>query len=337
MKLTLRFLFALILTLPFRSNAQDTFSIVAVDSVTGEVGSAGASCVDLLLVFPNYAVDFLGDLVPGQGAINTQASYNATNQSNARARLLAGNTPQQIISWLTSFDAGNNPNIRQYGIASFVNGSPQTAGYTGTSTQNYKNHIAGPNYCIQGNILLGQSVLDSMEARFLREPGDLACKLMAALQGAKVVGADTRCASNNSSSLFAFVKVTQPTDSIGSPSFLVKVKTPGGAQIEPIDSLQRLFDAQHVCSNSAVTENVAPEWKVYPNPAGDRLTIAAYDPGMQRDNIHYRLTDSCGRVVRKGRISGNSTTIDLSEMTSGVYVVEVYGDDVQFRRRIVRR
>ena len=100
---------------------------------------------------------------------------------------------------------------------------------------------------------------------------------------------------------------------------------------------ERLFDAQHVCSNSAVTESVAPEWKVYPNPAGDRLTIAAYDPGMQRDNIHYRLTDSRGRVVRKGRISGNSTTIDLSEMTSGVYMVEVYGDDVQFRRRIVRR
>jgi uncharacterized Ntn-hydrolase superfamily protein len=337
MKTPFRLLVSLCLSLPFCSAAQDTFSIVAIDSVTGEVGSAGASCVDLLLVFPNYAVDFLGDLIPGQGAINTQASYNATNQSNARARLLAGNTPQQIISWLTSFDAGNNPNIRQYGIAAFVNGSPQTAGYTGSNTLTYKNHIAGPNYCIQGNILLGQSVLDSMEARFLREPGDLACKLMAALQGAKVVGADTRCASNNSSSLFAFLKVAQPTDSIGNPSFLVKVKTPGGAQIEPIDSLQRLFDAQRTCATSSLAETAAPEWKVYPNPAGDRLTIAAYDPNMQRDEIHYRLTDSRGRVVRKGRISGNSTTVDLSEMASGVYVVEVYAEDVKFRRRIVRR
>jgi uncharacterized Ntn-hydrolase superfamily protein len=182
MKLTRLALVLIILIHTFSSvHSQDTFSIVAVDSVTGEVGSAGASCVDLILFFPNYTPDFLGDLLPGIGAINTQASYNATNQANARTRMLAGDTPAQIISWLIANDAQSNSTNRQYGITALVNGSPQTAGFTGSNCLNYKNHVTGPNYCIQGNILLNQAILDSMEARFLNEPGDLACKLMAAM------------------------------------------------------------------------------------------------------------------------------------------------------------
>lgn len=322
------------LLFPRTARAQDTFSIVAVDSVTGEVGSAGASCVDLILFFPTYPIDFLGDLIPGVGAINTQASYNTTNQSNARNRMLAGDTPQQIINWLQANDAqGNGGSNRQYGIAALVNGSPQTAGYTGSATLNYKNHIAGPNYCIQGNILLGQSVLDSMEARFLREPGDLACKLMAALQGAKVPGADTRCATNGAgtSSLFAFVEVAQPGDSIGQPSFLVAVKTAGGAGIEPIDSLQVLFDAQKSCITTGVNETIEPVWKIYPNPAGEYIIIDSYkgSPGFRP--ARYRLFDTQGRILRRGRITDTSIRIELDGVSPGIYTMEVeaYGQRIQ--------
>ena len=319
--------------------AQDTFSIVAVDSVTGEVGSAGASCVDLILFFPTYPIDFLGDLIPGVGAINTQASYNVANQNNARTRMLAGDTPQQIINWLVANDAGANPTNRQYGIASLVNGSPQTAGYTGSNTLNYKNHIAGPNYCIQGNILLGQSVLDSMEARFLREPGDLACKLMAALQGAKVPGADTRCATNGTgtSSLFAFLEVAQPTDSIGQPSFLVAVKTPGGAGIEPIDSLQVLFDAQKSCTTTGIAETNQPSFKIYPNPAGDYIIVESYKVQSTAELSRYRLIDAQGRVHRRGRITDASIRIELDGVSSGIYTLEVEADGHRMQRKVVRR
>src|SRR6266513_1144754 len=80
--------------------SQDTFSIVAADSSTREVGSAGASCVDLFSAGIADAT-FLGDLLPDTGSINTQAYYIASNQNNARARMRAGDTPSQIISWLT--------------------------------------------------------------------------------------------------------------------------------------------------------------------------------------------------------------------------------------------
>jgi len=221
--------------------AQDTFSIVAVDSVTGEVGSAGASCVDLFS-FPGFSNDFLGVLFPGLGAINTQAFFLPSNQDNATARMNLGETPAQIIQWLIANDAQGQPHIRQYGIAALVNGSPQAAAHTGTATNDYKGQRVGSNYAIQGNILLGPEILDSMEARFLNTEGDLACKLMAAMQGANVVGADTRCAPFGNSSLFAFLKVAQPSDAFGAPSLLLSVRTSGFQRIEPIDSLQSLFD-----------------------------------------------------------------------------------------------
>jgi uncharacterized Ntn-hydrolase superfamily protein len=206
--------FILISFFAFKSKAQDTFSIVALDSATREVGSAGASCVDLFSAGITDA-SFLGDLIPNIGSINTQASYLAANQNNARTRMLAGDTPAQIIAWLIANDAGGNSTIRQYGIVGFNGLIPSVAAFTGTSCTNYKNHktgkINGIYYSIQGNILLGQLVIDSIEARFRRAPGDLACKLMAGLQGGKIIGADTRCAPNGTSTLFAFVKVSQPT------------------------------------------------------------------------------------------------------------------------------
>ncbi|EJL74988.1 DUF1028 domain-containing protein, partial [Chryseobacterium populi] len=181
-----KLLLGLLLFTHLLSYAQDTFSIVAVDPVTGEVGSAGASCVDLFGLFsPGDEADFLSQLVPGKGAINTQATYNSTNQDNARTRMLAGDNAAQIINWLVNHDAGFGPADRQYGIAAINNGVANTKGYTGTATEDYKNHVEGPTYVVQGNILLGQKVLDSMEARFNRQQGSLACKLMAAMQGAK--------------------------------------------------------------------------------------------------------------------------------------------------------
>ncbi|MFM7217480.1 MAG: DUF1028 domain-containing protein [Bacteroidota bacterium] len=318
----------------FAARAQDTFSIVAVDTVTGEVGSAGASCVDLLLVFPNYAIDFLGDLVPGVGAINTQASYLAANQTNARTRMLAGDTPQQIISWLTTNDAQSNPASRQYGIAAFAGDSAQTAGYTGTSCLNYKNHIAGATYCIQGNILLGQSILDSMEARFLREPGDLACKLMAALQGAKVIGADTRCASNNSSSLFAFVKVSQPNDAYGSPSLSLGVKTPGGFNIEPIDSLQHVFDATHTCVATELKEEAfVDKIKIFPAPASDRLIISFSDNTLV--GAKYRLFDLQNREILAGTAHSTQFNLNTDSLPVGTYFMEFEFSGAHTFRRIL--
>ena len=312
--------------------SQDTFSIVAVDPETGEVGSAGASCVDLTS-FPGFTDDFLGELFPGVGAINTQAWYALGNQISARLRMNQGDTPDEIIEWVIDNDVTGQPELRQYGIAALVNGEPQTAAHTGSSTDDYKNHITGPNYSIQGNILLGQEVLDNMESSFLNAEGDLACKLMAALQGANMVGADSRCADNGTSSLFAFVKVAQPNDDFGSPSFVQSVRTQDGAGIEPIDTLQTLFDIAHNCNVLGTNENFVKNQNVliYPNPVDDIVIIKN---GNQED-YSLEIVGVTGNLMYKSAIQ-NVQEIDVSTFPKGIYFIQLSNSNQVITKKMIK-
>ena len=98
-----------------------------------------------------------------------------------------GYSPQEIIDWLVNNDAENNPSIRQYGIISHFEGGSRSA-YTGENCFDYKSHILGPDYSIQGNILLNQSVLDSMEYAFVNSTGNFEDKLFSALMAANISG-----------------------------------------------------------------------------------------------------------------------------------------------------
>jgi len=299
--------------------SQDTFSIVAMDPITGEVGSAGASCVDLDA--NNLPTDdFLGELFPGLGAINTQAYYIPANQANARARMNEGYTPSEIIEWLINNDVQNQPQFRQYGIVGKVGENIETAAYTGIATDDYKNDITGPNYSIQGNILLGEEVLNGMEDGFLNTEGDLACKLMGALQGANIIGADFRCTNNGTSSLFAFVKVAQPSDTFGDPSFLLSVRTGSNDQIEPITELQILFDENRDCESLSLIDfdNDFP-FSVYPNPSNDFVSLRALN-----DSETYNLTiiSITGAVVYTSDFISN-TSIDVSGISKGIYFINI--------------
>jgi uncharacterized Ntn-hydrolase superfamily protein len=315
--------------------AQDTFSIVAVDSVTGEVGGAGASCVDMFTT--GMANDFLSELFPGVGAINTQAAYDATNQANARKRMNAGDSPSQIISYVTNNDVNFNPSQRQYGVIRLINGSPKSAGYTGTNCPAAKKHIAGITYCIQGNTLLGTKVIDSMEARFKREKGDLACKLMAALQGANMVGADNRCSSNGTSSLFAFLKVMKKTDTFGNPSFLVSVRTHDNAGIEPIDSLQKVFDKKHgackVITGLADHQHTISV-QAFPNPVDQLLTIRVDQPN--ESETACIITDAVGKKLFEGKIK-TEIIIDMANWAPGVYFLETSNGSNRSKQKIVKQ
>ena len=87
--------------------SEDTFSIVAIDPETGEVGSAGASCIAGSII--------ISDIHPGIGAIHTQSYYLPANQSYASSLMDEGYSPEVIIQFLEDNDIQNNPSIRQYG------------------------------------------------------------------------------------------------------------------------------------------------------------------------------------------------------------------------------
>lgn len=306
--------------------AQDTFSIVAIDSVTREVGSAGASCLELFGWFESYKPDFITVLFPNRGVINTQGAWLTENQANATQRMLTGDSPQQIITWLQANDFQGNPSARQYGVAGFNGAVPEVAAYTGVNCSNYKNHVTGHigsiYYAIQGNILQGQHILDSMESRFRNASGNLACRLMAGLQGANVVAADTRCINNNTSSLFAFLNVAQPTDPDTLPGLHLGVKTAWWDSLEPIDSLQILFDQAEGCTPLHIKNTESPFAKVYPNPGKGMFVFKT--SASQKEKIILEIYNQFGTRIFIGQFDHSQFELDMSKRPVGVYYYKIY-------------
>jgi uncharacterized Ntn-hydrolase superfamily protein len=326
----------LTLCLTISAAAQDTFSIVAVDSITGEVGSAGASCLDNIQFPGSNGAVIISDVIPGRGAIHTQAQWNQANQAKARTQLLAGKSPQEVLAFMAigGNDANFNPSIRQYGIADLSpTGSPRSAGFTGANCMNYKNHITGPGYAIQGNILSGQAILDSMEARYLRTTGPLAVRLMAALQGANVPGADTRCLANGTSSLSAFIRVARPNDGPTPTSFYLNLNVPSlPTGREPIDSLQRLFTVwQQTITSTEIGETSG--YTVAPNPASDFCVIAGLSHGTLVSVLNQQMQTM--QTVTHDNMA--TMRLNLTGYPSGLYYVVVNnGKDVEVLKLMLR-
>lgn len=223
----------------FLSRLLGTFSIVAVDPETGEVGSAGGSCISNSII--------ISDIHPSLGAIHTQSYYISSNQNYASTLMNQGYSPEQIINLLVENDIQNNPSIRQYGVVDMEDGG-RSAAFTGENCSDWKGHIEGPNYSIQGNILLNEGIIDSIESGFVNTNGPLFNKLMAAIQGANVPGADTRCIEEGISTLSAFIRVAKPNDNTNNYFMDLNVNSvvpyfaQNGVWLEPIDTLQTLFD-----------------------------------------------------------------------------------------------
>ncbi len=300
--------------------SQDTFSIVAIDSITGEIGSAGASCVGSSSGYPHGA-QILSDVIPGIGAIHTQASWHATNQQRAHDWMMQGLSPQEIIDLLVANDVGNNPAIRQYGIVDYNGGHPRSAAYTGVNCMDYKNHTAHLNYSVQGNILMGQQILDSMESKFLNTPGSLADRLMAALQGAKVIGADTRCGIHNTSSQSSFLRVARMNNQPDSLYLDLYMAYPynltGIYPVDPIDSLQTLYDDWKVyVSVKDKPGEFNPYLKVFTDPAG----ITTFDFTLCRGYAGTRVEiyDITGRKVAGFEVDNPLKKIQLQ--SKGIFI-----------------
>ena len=220
-----------------------TFSIVAVDLENGLVGSAGASCIAGSII--------ISDIHPGVGAIHTQSYWSGYNQIMASDMMDLGLSPEEIIDYVVENDVSNNPSLRQYGIVDLYDGG-RSAAFTGSNCMDYKGHILGPNYAIQGNILLDESILLSIEESFNQTVGTFTDKLMAALQGANIPGADSRCLSNNTSSLSAFIRVAKPLDEEDNYYLDLNVNNTSNEN-EPIDLLQELYN----------------QWSLEQDPIGD--------------------------------------------------------------------
>ena len=318
-------------------SAQDTFSIIAVDPATGEVGSAGASCVTG--VGAGGIIDIITDIIPGKGGVNSQAwvCIPNTNLQNAILRMEEGLNPQEIIDWLLLNDSCSSQNFdpafRQYGIADLDGGgNPRTAGWTGNMADDYKEDRQGSNFSVQGNILLDVSVINNMEANFNNTAGTLADKLMAAMQGANFAGADSRCLANGTSSTTAYLLVYRADDDPNDPYLRLNVgqQAPG---VEPIDILQDLYD------NFLAVEDIELNNKLllFPNPAENELTLDV-DPSVALTRLS--IYDFNGKKVLSHADFGAQQLqqkINVSQLPSGVFFLTVESEQGTTSIKFVKR
>ena len=154
-----------------------TFSIVARDPATGELGVAVQSRAFRAGAIVSYAK-------AGVGAIATQAAANQTYGPRGLDLLELGLSPDEVVEHLTGSDPGRDR--RQLAV---IDAEGRVRAYTGSGTSAWAGHIEGENYSVQGNILAGEEVVEAMAAAFESSRGALALRLMDAGEAA---GGDAR-------------------------------------------------------------------------------------------------------------------------------------------------
>jgi uncharacterized Ntn-hydrolase superfamily protein len=178
---------ALLCGMPALSPAQEydpdmlgTFSIVARDPSTGELGMAVQSKA---FGAGNRAMTIKG----GVAVVAHQASANPMYGTLGLELLGAGMAPKDALDLMLRADEGRDR--RQVAILD-VQG--RTAAWSGSETNDWKGHTCGTNYCAQGNILAGPEVVQALVKSFESSSGPLPERLMSALDAAQAAGGDAR-------------------------------------------------------------------------------------------------------------------------------------------------
>ena len=169
--------------------ALGTWSIVAVNTKTGEVCIASATCLEDL---PLQGLTPVVRVGVGAAACQSLGDSTGVNRMKLWNMLQQGLTPDQMLERVLAHD--NQAQNRQYGIVT-MNGFPSS--FTGTLCGEARYSIAGQvddiRYAIQGNVLTGVIVAYNAEEALLTTPGDMSQKMIAAMEAARVMGGDGRC------------------------------------------------------------------------------------------------------------------------------------------------
>lgn len=200
-----------------------TFSIVALDTDTGDLGVATQS---------KYLA--VGSVVPwarfNAGAIATQAWANASFGPRGLDLLEQDVGAIDTLERLIESDAGRQS--RQVGI---VDLDGTAAAFTGTDCQEWAGHVTGPGHVCLGNILAGEEVVTAMAESF-EAPGeeDFAAKLLAALAAGQEAGGDRRGMQSA-----AMLVAREGGGCGGTSDFLVDLRVDDHA--DPIEEMKRLY------------------------------------------------------------------------------------------------
>jgi uncharacterized Ntn-hydrolase superfamily protein len=157
-----------------------TYSIVARDPESGVFGVAVQSNYFSVGTEVSWAE-------PGVGAIATQSIVEVSYGPKGLELLSQGKSAGEALEMLVQQDPGAP--LRQ---VAFVDADGRVAAHTGAACVPSCGQVLGPGYSAQGNMLDSDAVLQAMGPAFEETEGDLAERLMAALEAAERAGGDVR-------------------------------------------------------------------------------------------------------------------------------------------------
>jgi uncharacterized Ntn-hydrolase superfamily protein len=204
-----------------------TFSLCAIDPVTGQSGAAVTT-----------RVPFVGRAVPwvraGVGAVCTQASTVVEYGPRGLDLLAKGVEPQAILQQLLADDAARE--TRQVGV---IDMKGRAAAHTGKQNGNWAGSRQGKNYTVQANIMVGPEVVEAVATTFESTEGSgmpLAERMILSLEAGYAKGGDRRWGNLQS----AAIKIADPNDP-GRGNDYIALAIEVGEHADPVSELKRIY------------------------------------------------------------------------------------------------
>jgi uncharacterized Ntn-hydrolase superfamily protein len=157
-----------------------TFSIVARDSQTGELGVAVQSHWFSVGSIVTWAE-------AGVGAVATQSFVDPSYGRNGLDLMRGGKSATEALKELLAKDDGRE--VRQVAM---IDAHGRVDAWTGKNDIQAAGHKVGKDYSVQANLMLNDKVWPAMSQAFENAKGDLADRMLAALDAAQAVGGDIR-------------------------------------------------------------------------------------------------------------------------------------------------
>ncbi len=157
-----------------------TFSIVARDPATGELGAAVQShwfAVGANVIWAEAGV----------GAIASQSFSDPAYGKLGLELLRGGKSAPETLRGLLASDEGRE--VRQVAM---IDAAGHTAVHTGARCIDAAGHATGVQFSVQANMMRNEQVWPAMAKAFQETKGDLAARMLAALNAAQAVGGDIR-------------------------------------------------------------------------------------------------------------------------------------------------
>lgn len=157
-----------------------TYSIVARDPKTGELGVAVQSHWFSVGALVPWAE-------PGVGAVATQSFVDPSYGKLGLDLMRAGRTAPEALAGLLAADSGKD--VRQVAM---IDAQGNVAAHTGAKCVGFAGNQQGKDYSVQANMMASPEVWPAMAKAFEGTKGDLAERLLAALEAAQAAGGDAR-------------------------------------------------------------------------------------------------------------------------------------------------